>query len=1443
MKSKFWISILFLLVSLNPALAQTSSFSVLDSLVRPPDTVNYYVDTSYVRLQVRALTDSLRLINAIGAVIFRADSISSDTTLVLPLPLQPGLNSFVLRAMNAGLADTVSISVFRKRRPLVRALETAIDWQNVGVRDHDDRHLVVRSTVSGPTEQFDSVRIRVRIRKAQNFSVVSDTLFSLKPADSTSVDLRFSPGLEKGDFTDTLFVSMLATQGTLLNVDTVLLRGKGINPRPNYAVNGNFIFDAMQDGYLSSPRNIRIINEGADSLVIDRVSINNTLFQSLALLDTLRIAPDSQTAVFRVVLRPDLGWKLDRGDTTVTVRLVVESHYPGDGNPPRSYTDTLDFSVTLYQPSLIAPASFIFQDSAHVYILADSARGDLALAVGGVASADTSARLILKNVSIVGSTAGFVIHDKALLEGSTLHYGTGGSILLAFRQNMKGDFVERLRLVYALTETLDDTLDIQIVATMLAAVVSVSATDQIDFDRVGFSKTVDVIYKNVGNCPLELHLSLSAGDRGFSIDTSVVVIAVADSVVRNIVFMSDSSGIYRDTLLVRYDDAQVTDGIRSLKIGLVVNVLSVPVLLTTQVDFGRVQDGFNSEWRLIQIDNRNDINLVIDSIVSSDGSVASFAYNAGSLIPPSVSNMVVKLWPDLRRKLPQDSLLIQMPMRIYLHYENYNVYVEKLLPFEAMVFQPGIRLLGRPDFSDSAFVYVPADSARHSLSLLLDGVYPGDSANVRILGVQILEPQRGFSIGNRDMLEGQLLRSSETKSTNLSFRRDSLGDYGATLQVTAQVTTTVIDTFRIDLRACMLAAVLELSAPGIEMGTVAMDDSASGRVYLRNRGNWHSEFFPMQLVFKNGTMGFSVDPAILTASIAPGDSLGLRIVIHPRVRDLNSDTLIVDYRDAGIGGSAVRTNLLDLKAFTVELFVIGAALTTENDKLLLIVRLKPYFDYDETSITASDFQVGFLDSTRLAASSLAFTDSTVTVDLDQHKIAINKAIKAFSPGSRPPQSFLLLKVKEKAVRLKPRTETDYHTNDEQQVPAVSLGNLDPWAAELTAQQAGLIFSPGPTRNRYDSFRKRTTTITVPVRSPGAPGLSLTASLFRKVGEDLLQSMGPLAVTTVSNLLTWNGQSSGTSLSDGIYTIQIVVVDPAYSDRNSFPLLYEVVIDNTVPSMNFNLSAPDPVEIPDQLRPAGMQENVRLVKHTESFRLIGPGEVEDNVCVSSAGVTVGTEVLSFPVAMVADSLKLVLIARDLLGGGLRELGFEITANPQGCGGLLKTESDSTLFSFDRLMSLLGLSGEEARVSLEGMYLLDQAGNAAEVAFRTRSGLMPLSPESPLVYWIYIGDSFDWLLERTFVNYPNPFSPRAGQRTTISYMLAKETNVNSGDILVFTDTGELVSRIPLSADDLRQNVHEIVWDGRDFMSQPLGRGIYFAVLKLAGTQKRVLKIAIY
>ena len=110
----------------------------------------------------------------------------------------------------------------------------------------------------------------------------------------------------------------------------------------------------------------------------------------------------------------------------------------------------------------------------------------------------------------------------------------------------------------------------------------------------------------------------------------------------------------------------------------------------------------------------------------------------------------------------------------------------------------------------------------------------------------------------------------------------------------------------------------------------------------------------------------------------------------------------------------------------------------------------------------------------------------------------------------------------------------------------------------------------------------------------------------------------------------------------------------------------------------------------------------------------------------------------------------------------------------------------------------------------------------------------------VHQILDGD-LDRLLKYSFINYPNPFTPLYGGKTTIRYMLFE--SMNDGEINIFTDTGELVWKRNLESGELNEGTHEIAWDGRDYMYQPLGRGVYFAVLKLGGSDKHILKIAIY
>jgi hypothetical protein len=83
-----------------------------------------------------------------------------------------------------------------------------------------------------------------------------------------------------------------------------------------------------------------------------------------------------------------------------------------------------------------------------------------------------------------------------------------------------------------------------------------------------------------------------------------------------------------------------------------------------------------------------------------------------------------------------------------------------------------------------------------------------------------------------------------------------------------------------------------------------------------------------------------------------------------------------------------------------------------------------------------------------------------------------------------------------------------------------------------------------------------------------------------------------------------------------------------------------------------------------------------------------------------------------------------------------------------------------------------------------------------------------------------------------NYPNPFNPE----TIIRYSLPKKSQI---EIVVFNAIGQRV-RV-LHRGQMNAGYHEIVWNGRDDLGQPVSSGVYICRLKaskeLIATRKMI------
>jgi hypothetical protein len=79
-----------------------------------------------------------------------------------------------------------------------------------------------------------------------------------------------------------------------------------------------------------------------------------------------------------------------------------------------------------------------------------------------------------------------------------------------------------------------------------------------------------------------------------------------------------------------------------------------------------------------------------------------------------------------------------------------------------------------------------------------------------------------------------------------------------------------------------------------------------------------------------------------------------------------------------------------------------------------------------------------------------------------------------------------------------------------------------------------------------------------------------------------------------------------------------------------------------------------------------------------------------------------------------------------------------------------------------------------------------------------------------------------LENSFSNYPNPFNPARGQKTTIAFTLTDDAYI---DIEIFTVTGDEVRRIAVN--DFRESgTHQTdTWSGANGIGQPVIPGTYY------------------
>lgn len=83
-----------------------------------------------------------------------------------------------------------------------------------------------------------------------------------------------------------------------------------------------------------------------------------------------------------------------------------------------------------------------------------------------------------------------------------------------------------------------------------------------------------------------------------------------------------------------------------------------------------------------------------------------------------------------------------------------------------------------------------------------------------------------------------------------------------------------------------------------------------------------------------------------------------------------------------------------------------------------------------------------------------------------------------------------------------------------------------------------------------------------------------------------------------------------------------------------------------------------------------------------------------------------------------------------------------------------------------------------------------------------------------------------------NYPNPFNPN----TKIEYYVPEASDIS---VDIFNVKGQKVNN--LSSGHHAKGMHEIFWNGEDFMGKRLSSGVYFASYKFRNkqvTQKMIM-----
>lgn len=101
----------------------------------------------------------------------------------------------------------------------------------------------------------------------------------------------------------------------------------------------------------------------------------------------------------------------------------------------------------------------------------------------------------------------------------------------------------------------------------------------------------------------------------------------------------------------------------------------------------------------------------------------------------------------------------------------------------------------------------------------------------------------------------------------------------------------------------------------------------------------------------------------------------------------------------------------------------------------------------------------------------------------------------------------------------------------------------------------------------------------------------------------------------------------------------------------------------------------------------------------------------------------------------------------------------------------------------------------------------------------------------------------------INYPNPFKPRHGETTKITYTLSDDSNIN---IYIYDITGRFTRKISCLAGQLdssgtgsggSQGYNEVLWDGKTSYLDIAGNGVYYYFIAFQTNVLGAGQIAIY